>query len=375
MKILLLKCGDICYDGVVIMLRNILKYMDKTGMEIWLYANGRVVDEEIAGEFSGMGIILVTGGQDGLDDEKTSADIRRLCRAERFDIVHCNTGNNRFSGIALMAAQAGGNAVRIAHSHNTNGAGDTYSVKANAFRRINRELAHVHLACSASAADHLFGAGCKHIMIRNGIDTARFMFDEKIRKEIRSALGIADDTILIGNTGKMINQKNQEFLLNVMSVLKKRQIASKLIILGEGPLREMLELQVSSLGLTDDVLLPGNIDDVAPYLNAMDVFVMPSVFEGLPVAAVEAQASGLPVILSDVISRETDLTGNVTFLSIEEGAERWADKLIAAASGKRNDMAMAVLEKGFDIRHTAAILRKMYIKIYDKKKGRIKKNG
>ena len=372
MKILLLKCGDICYDGVVIMLRNILKYMDKTGMEIWLYANGRVADEEIAGEFSNMGIILVTGGQDGLDDEKTSADIRRLCRAERFDIVHCNTGNNRFSGIALLAARAGGNAVRIAHSHNTNGADKTYSAKANAFRRINRELAHVHLACSASAADHLFGAGCKHIIIRNGIDTAHFKYDEKIRNEIRSALGIPDDTILIGNIGKMINQKNQEFLLNVMSVLKKRQIASRLMILGEGALREMLELQISSLGLMNEVLLPGNIDDIAPYLNAMDVFAMPSVFEGLPVAAVEAQAAGLPVILSDVISRETDLTGNVTFLSLEEGCEKWADSILEASKRKREDTAIRVLEKGFDIRHTASVLRKMYIKIYDKRKGRIK---
>ena len=139
-----------------------------------------------------------------------------------------------------------------------------------------------------------------------------------------------------------INQKNQEFLLNVMSVLKKRQIASRLMILGEGALRKMLELQISSLGLMDEVLLPGNIDDIAPYLNAMDVFAMPSVFEGLPVAAVEAQAAGLPVILSDVISRETDLTGNVTFLSLDAGCEKWADSILEASKRKREDISEVV---------------------------------
>lgn len=222
-----------------------------------------------------------------------------------------------------------------------------------------------YLGCSDKALDWLYngtGVRDKALMIHNGIRVPEFVFDSSRRADIRARLGIAEDETVIGHVGSFIKVKNHAFLLQVFSAFRRLDPNSRLLLVGDGPLRGAIMQDADRLGISDSLIMTGIRADVADLLQGMDMVVMPSLFEGLPVSLVEAQAAGLPVLASDTISKDAALTGHIGFFPLSDSPEEWAAALRRRLDGfVRRDTSPELKDAGFDIGETADMLVKLYL--------------
>lgn len=250
--------------------------------------------------------------------------------------------------------------VTIAHSHNTsNGKGISSFAKQYLQKSLAKNV-DFRFACSEESGKWLFGENYDFTIIKNGIDLRRFTFSEEARKNVRKELKISDDEILVGHIGRLNTQKNHLFLLDIFDEIYKHNSKAKLIMLGEGPLEaEILEKRESlqSKNAIQYLGVKGNTQD---YYSAMDCFVLPSLWEGLPVALVEAQAEGLPCFVSNTITNEVKLSDELHYLPINLGTGIWKDTILANDL-KRYDAKNRIIEAGFDINDTAEKLSQFYL--------------
>ncbi|EST12719.1 glycosyltransferase family 1 [Sporolactobacillus laevolacticus DSM 442] len=245
----------------------------------------------------------------------------------------------------------------ITHGHNSRDA--ERSVLVEVLHCINRIyvrwISKYRFACSKAAGEWIFGKHYFHQkkvkIINNAIDCEKFRFRERIRQAVRKQLNVEND-LVIGHVGRFVYQKNHDFLIDLFHAIHQRNEKSKLLLIGEGELRSKIEEKVKDLGLDDGVLFLGNRKDIPELMWAMDLFVLPSRFEGLPVVAVEAQAAGLPLILSDTISEETRITKLVTFCSLKNPLSYWEEAVLSGIS-KHRDMEKEIKSSGFDIKDQA----------------------
>lgn len=259
----------------------------------------------------------------------------------------------------------------IAHSHSTQARPGLSGKVTDLLHKRIPMVATDYFACSEMAARWIFSEedilSGKVKIIKNGVDPKRFHFSEKERNDIRRDLGI-DNRFVIGHVGRFTIQKNQAFLVDVFEKVHQTKPNSVLLLIGDGERRADVEKKVKSMGLEDDIRFMGIRKDIEKLMMAMDVFVLPSLVEGLPVVGIEAQASGLPVLTSEGVSRETNITGNVQFIDLDSGAGLWAERISGMLSGfVRKDMTDIMRANGYDIAETAAWLQNFYIrKHYDK---------
>lgn len=221
-----------------------------------------------------------------------------------------------------------------------------------------------YLGCSDKALDWMYkytGVRSKAIMMNNGIDSEKYVYNEAVRKEIRNELGIGKDDFVIGHVGRFIPLKNQGFLVDILEELHKTLPAAKLILVGEGETMDMIKVKVTNKAMNEYVIFTGVRSDVVRLMQAMDVFVMPSWFEGLPVSLVEAQAAGLPIVASATISHDSDLTGTILFKSIDNPVTEWAKNIVEwkAKWGRPNNIE-AIKKAGFDSKTTVRQLVELY---------------
>lgn len=216
------------------------------------------------------------------------------------------------------------------------------------------------LACSTPAGKWLYGDK-PFVVFNNAIDSKQFTYDPAVRKEMRSQLDLTDDDFVIGTVGSMGFPKNPVGIVQIVSEAKKRNPNVKMVWAGDGSMRQEVENAIRQHGLEDCVKLLGIRDDVHRVLQAFDVFILPSIYEGLPVVAVEAQAAGLPCILSDVVSREICITDLCTFLPIADPVP-WADAILNV-NLNRADTQQEIVKAGYDIETTAAWLSNFYLSI------------
>ena len=216
------------------------------------------------------------------------------------------------------------------HSHNAqfidaNG-GVIYRIvnKINKFRLSKMNI--TRLTCSRPATEFMFGKSSNVEMIYNAINTDQFKFNAETRNKVRKQYDIVDDFV-IGFVGRIANQKNPLFIPEIALETVKKIKNCKFLVVGDGDLKENLKKEINKRLLDDCFVLTGNVTNVNELLHAMDVFILPSNHEGLPYVVIEAQTAGLHCVLSDVITKEVDATGNVTYLPINEGASCWADEL------------------------------------------------
>ena len=295
------------------------------------------------------------------------AVFRALLRERRYDAVHFNL----FQGLSLyyvrIAAEEGV-PVRIAHSHNTalrRSRGRSLKLLLHrGGRALFTDAATELWACSEDAARFLFAGGSLrtrgYTFIPNGIETQRFRFDPALRAAARGELN-AGDALVIGSIGRLCSQKNQTFLLDVFAEVLKRRADSLLLLVGEGEQETALREKVRRLGVSDKVIFYGVTGCVERLLCAMDIFAFPSLFEGLGIVAVEAQATGLPVIASEHVPREVYVTGEAQPLALAAGAAVWAEQLLAAEPPEdRAAAADAVRAAGFDIADTTRKVERGY---------------
>ena len=331
-KILLVSHYGIDRNGVALVILNWIRAMKNEDYEFVWYFGGNSIDEEYEDELHKKDVKLYRGSLQSEPKQsrykKCGEDIRQIITQERPDIIHVNTGNLKMQYYVMAAASEQRVPVRIAHSHSYSHYESNIDKKQIIADRRNSLLqnATAYVACSTEAGKWLFGSNVEFQLIKNPIELERFKFNEKTRKEYRSKLNLDSDTILLGSVGNLKIEKNHEFLLEVLAMLNSRRKKFKLIILGEGELRKNLERKRTQLGLENDMYLPGSSSSVECWLSAMDIFLMPSLYEGLSLAAIEAQATGLPCLFSDQMSIETKVTEKVLFLPLNS-IKIWNDSI------------------------------------------------
>ncbi len=278
-----------------------------------------------------------------------------------YKIVHSHI--NCLSSIILKAAKDHNVPVRIAHSHNSRQDKNlTYPIKLY-YRRFIPRYATKLLACGKAAGDWLF-RGNPYEVLNNAIDTGKYLPDEVIRAAKREELGILENQYLIGHVGRFFEQKNHAFLLDIFAELCKLDADCSLLLIGDGPLRKQMEEKCVTLSISDRVIFTGVRSDVPELMQAMDCFVFPSLYEGLPVTMVEAQASGLPCYISDGVSSECILTDCVKQLSFTASAECWAKEILSQKGAMRCYTLQQIQAAGFDVKENAKYLERMYEEQY-----------
>lgn len=281
---------------------------------------------------------------------------------KEYKIVHSHI--NTLSVFVLQSAKKNGVPVRIAHSHTAETEKGKKKALKDFFRSNINRVCTDRLACGEKAGRYMFGdqyfdKGLVTV-VNNGIDCERFRYNQEKRLEIREKYGFGDE-VVIGHVGRFDEFKNQSFLIDILDCLKESDVKVKLLLLGEGTLFDQIKAKVLCLGLSDSVVFAGVVPDVYNYLNAMDVFVFPSVFEGLPLTLVEAQANGLTIFASDAVSSESDLTGLIEFLPLSSGAEAWAEKLKSEMPFERQDKTDRIRQAGYDSETSAKWLENFYL--------------
>lgn len=279
-----------------------------------------------------------------------------------FDVVHGHMGAS--APIYLDEARKM-DIPTVAHSHIANTKTTLRTIAWNRLAHPVRNVADEFLACSVEAGIDRFGQtiveGQHFHIVPNAIDTTCYACTNEQHLQAKEALGYAGMP-LVGHIGRMTAAKNQRFLLEVFKSVLANKPQVHLLLLGDGPLRESLKKHAQRLGIAQAVEFCGVKDNVADYLKAMDVFVMPSHREGLPVVSVEAQATGLPCILSDAVSSEAALLPTTSFLPVNADCSDWAHALLSALNTPcdRSCGAASVAQQGYDIHHNAQWITAFY---------------
>lgn len=216
------------------------------------------------------------------------------------------------------------------------------------------------LACSEKAGKAYYGKN--YTVINNGIDVEKFSFNPDIRTEKRKELGI-ENNFVVANIGRFNLEKNHKFLIEIFTTLAKKDKTAKLVLVGSGPLEKDIKALSIAKKIQDKVIFLGNRKDVSELLQAFDVLCMPSFHEGLPVAGVEAQGTGLPCVFADTITKEVIILPNSKMLSLKDKAEKWADTLLTLKNTKRYNGKQFLKEKGFDIKDIAQKMEDFYKRI------------
>lgn len=322
--------GKMCGGGVEAVVMNYYRHIDRSRVQFDFLVDedSALVPREEIGSLGGR-VFVVPPYQRLL---AYMGRLEGLFSDEGWSIVHSHV--NALSVFPLRAAARAGVPVRIAHSHSTAGKGEPVK---NALKRLLRTQASRYpthrLACSRYAGEWLFGKEVELEVVPNAIDMNAFAFDERWRSKARQMWNIEDGQVVIGHVGRLAPVKNQSFLIEVLSCLRKSGVDARLVLVGEGKDRIAIQNRAACLGLSEYMVMPGQMDSSLAY-QGFDAFAFPSTYEGFGMAALEAQRAGLPCLLSDAITREVDVTGAVRFLPIDDPSA-WADALCALRAGDR----------------------------------------
>lgn len=286
--------------------------------------------------------------------------------ARRYAAVHYHH-SNLSSLEPLHYAKKYGIPIRIIHSHNSYDPLFRIRLMHRLGKLFVKRLATHYLGCSDLSLDWMYkntGARSKAVLINNGIFPEKFRYDASSRNQIRRELGIGEEDAVVGHIGRFDQVKNHDFLIDVFQHFLRTEPQSKLLLVGEGPLRSQIEGKIAFLNLEKSVILTGIRSDIPQLLSAMDIFVMPSLFEGLPVVLVEAQASGLPVVCSDAVSRMSKMSELFSFVPLADGVSNFVDKIhrLLSMDYIRDAGVRNVEQAGFDIHATARYVESLYLR-------------
>lgn len=280
-----------------------------------------------------------------------------------YRIVHCHI--NTLSVFPLYAAKKAGEPVRISHSHTAKTESGYKAFFKTFLKFFINKFCNFRFACGEEAGRYLFGnemfESGKVTVLKNGIDCERFSFDEETRTEMRKKLSVSEEETVLCHVGRFDKNKNQGFVLEILSELKKNGKRVKALFLGDGEDFEKTKELSKKLGLENDVVFTGVVPNVEDFFQAADVFVFPSLFEGLPLTLVEAQANGLPVFSSDAVSKECDVSKTVRFLPLEKGASFWTEKIEKARPFERKENIEKIRAAGYDSAQSAKFLQNFYL--------------
>lgn len=325
MKRLLCIVGSMNAGGAETFLMKIYRALDKTKYQMDFCVAKKekgFYDDEI--KKMGGKIYKITPKTKGA--WKNFNDIKRIVKDNKYENV-LRTSQNSLSALELLAARMGGAKNIIFRSSNSSVyGGRKEKIVHYLFRPFANMISNKKIAPSKEAGDFMFGRA-KYIIVNNGLNVKDYVFSESARKKYRKEFGAKDNTMVIGHVGRFNKQKNHKFLIDVFEEYHKKNNDSALWLLGEGDLRNEIEKYVDSKGLRDCVKFLGVRKDVNRIYSAMDYFVFPSLFEGMPNTVIEAQVAGLPCVVADTVTRDCNINNGIIFLSLEFGAKYWADEI------------------------------------------------
>ena len=311
--------------------------------------------------------VLARGGRIFYFDPSNdiTANLRQILREKGpFQVVHSHVFF--YSGLVLAEARKAKVPVRIAHAHNAH-TGEARSLPRIAYERgmqlmIRANATHL-LGCSEKACRYVFGDKImkdpRAAVMPDGIDCDRFAFDPKLREQVRKEYGL-NGKFVVGHVGHFNPAKNHEKILSVFAEVCRLRDDAALLLVGDGELEQDVRNRVEELGLTDKVVFAGAHRDVERFYQAMDVFLFPSRYEGFGMAMIEAQASGLSCVASDVVPEETNADGRAVYLSLTDSDSLWAEKLISIEQSNRN-MYHKVVASIFGTQKVCALQRELYL--------------
>ena len=274
-----------------------------------------------------------------------------------YDVVHSHL--DCMSAYPLKIAKKHGVKIRIAHAHSKSQDKDLkYPVKLFSKRLIPKYATHL-FACGKEAGDWMFG-GSSFRILNNAIDVQKYVFDPEVRNSVKDELGLHNEFV-IGHIGRFNPPKNHTFLIDIFNEILQRNTHCKLLLVGSGNGETAIKDKVNQLGISDKVLFLGTRSDVDRILQAMDVFVFPSLYEGLPLSIIEAQAAGLPCVASTEVPIECKKTDLVTNVSLNKDAGYWAEIILDKVSQKRKNTYDEIKSSGYDVVENVRFLEELYL--------------
>ena len=359
MKLLVVNTAPSRRNGITNVAFNLMKAIDKTDLQIGYVSISDIADEykQILNDLHVKYCVL------NRSIKNPFAYIRRLVTfAKGYDVIHVH-GSSATMVLEMLAAKIAGVPLRCAHSHSTS---CSMKIIDNLMRPLFNYLCNGRLACGKEAGEWLHG-NSDFLIVNNGVDTQKFKFNPLKRKCIREKIGW-DNNIIIANIANFVDTKNHEFLIEVFHNLTKSKKSLRLMLVGGGPLLDRAKSQVQSLGISDQVLFAGSVSNIPELLSAIDLIVMPSKFEGLPLTLVEEQANGLRAIVSDRVTKDADMTGHLTFIPLERGVEYWAEEILSQLNNYKercesdsSDSINLIKKSGFDIQDSANDLKTFFV--------------
>ena len=357
--LIIISTSFVSYGGLATVMMNYYTHMDLDNIQID-FASNNTPDNKILEMLRGNSKYYNLGKRKNIF--QYMHNLYKLVRKEQYDIVHLN-GNSSTMVLELSVARFAGVKKRIAHVHNTRSG---HPVLNKLLHPLFKKSYTDAIAVSKDAGDWLYGNN--YIVLNNAIDTKKYAYNESLRDSARKELNIKDEFI-IGNIGKLSSQKNQTFLLDVFAEYKKINKLSKLLIGGGGELESELKSKAKKLGLINDVIFLGMLTEVEKYLQVFDCFVFTSIYEGLGMVLIEAQASGLKCITSSAVPIETKVTDNIDYLDLETSIDDWASAIeeIRLSHYDRcvlsTEAQISIKNNGYSINEEVNKLRNIYLSI------------
>ena len=361
----------ISYGGQESFVMNVLDHMDGTDMSIDLltpyYCDNRNASEKVR-TFGGKVYAFDMAFRPGKIRHAVEGPIKRFLRSRHYDVIHIHSGSSSMLEIYARLAFRAGIPGIIVHSHSTGVNDWKHRASRLATSYGLSRYPSQHCACSYEAGEWRFPENvCKNslCLITDGIDADGFRFDPGMRERVRAKLGVTDDEVLIGNAGRLAYQKNQIFLIDLLARIRSMPGGSRyrLILAGAGEDEAKLKQRAEAVCPGDTVIFAGVCENIGDYYQAMDVFAMPSLYEGFGMAAAEAQAAGLEVIASDRIPGAVGITDHVRFIPLED-KNAWTGALTALHK-RHAESADIIAASDYDIRKTAEAVRNMYLRYYE----------
>ena len=356
-KVLISPTLGLDLEGITSVIYNYTKAMDRRDLKLFFLTYGDL-KPSLRERFEALGDILF------VSDRKQSTkayvkDYLALLKKEKFDVVHIN-GNSGTMIIEVVLARLCGVKNVMVHGHSTR----TNHPFINAVLKMPMMwLSRTCIACSEATGTWLYG-NYPYTLLNNAIELDPFLFRQELRQKYREEFGIGDGEYLIGHIGHFTEPKNHFFLIDVFAEFHKLEPKSKLLLISDGPRFQQVKQQVAQLGIQDAVIFAGRRSDVAGIYSAMDLFMLPSCWEGLPLVLVEAQVNGLPMLVSDVVTKVAKCTDRLTYKALDDGPQSWArsmQELLQVPVDRLEDHRPAIAAKGFDIHAEAEKLRKLYL--------------
>lgn len=296
---------------------------------------------------------------------KNVIEINSVLKKEKFDIVHCHMTLMNF--YVLFLAWCHGVKVRISHSHNAFVSNNLVKIVFwRLIKQLNKIMSNIWIACGIDAGKFLYGEkalnSSKVIILKNAIDIEKYAYSLPKREKIRKKYYIDNDSFCVGHIGRFSEQKNHHFLLDVFEEILKSKPKSKLLLIGSGEGEKEIKETVKRKGLSDTVFFVGSATNTSDFYQAMDIFVLPSLFEGLPLVLVEAQASDLPCIVASTVDKRSRIKDDFLFLSLDDDKCYWAKMALTFANHVRtNDEISKITNAGYSIENEAIKLQNLYL--------------